>query len=275
MVVEHEVRHPRVIELQPALHLRRCPSDVVAIEIELLRLRPGSGDLGAILVGAVEGTPRLVAIDIEHRYHDEDRAIQPRRLVRTLGDNHIAHQHQRSVLAFDLTGVDAALYKDDGLIRLRRCGRGKGFVRRYDQRVHRASLGRGSKLNHLYKWRRVLHLAHQRDGFIVGGGLLPLCLLTGGQQVRGHARAARCKRSSRLRGRRFIHRVRSQRRLLRHDARNKSHSKRKTRGISADTKHNGSPGASRCSSHVGKLGTESRMSHYSKYPYADILGAAT
>ena len=71
----------------------------------------------------------------------------------------------------------------------------KALVGGDDHRVHRAALGGGAELDHLHHGRRLLHLAHKGDGFIIRGCLLPLGLLAGGQQVGRHIFAAGRERS--------------------------------------------------------------------------------
>lgn len=135
-------RVPRVEVLQQGHHLRGLRLGVVAVEVEVLRGGAPAHLLGAILVGTVVGAEALMAVHVEDGDEDGGDALEDAGLL--LPGEQVAQQPEASVLAVNLTGVDAALEEDDGALLARRGGGREGAIRAGDERKQRPAFRRGA-----------------------------------------------------------------------------------------------------------------------------------
>ncbi len=201
VVVDVEVGIPGVEESEPGAHLRRVGLDVVAVQVHALGVGAEAGGFGAVLAGPVVGAEIFVAIDVEDRDDDEDHVIQPGGVF--LADHHVADQHERGVLAFDLSGVNAALDEHDDLAGLSGGLGRERAVLGHDEGDHGAALGRGADGLHFDEARGSLQAVRDLDGFGVGRGLVPIGFLAGGQEVGRRCLGAGGERGGCLGGRRL------------------------------------------------------------------------
>ena len=141
--VDQEIGQPRLPQLQPRAHLRRVGLDVVAVEVEVLRLAAETHRRGAVLVDAMVGAGILVAVHAEHRDVHQHQVIEQVRVF--AGDRDIAQQHQPRILALDLARVNARLHQHHRLVR-RACGRRvERAVTAGDHHRHRPAFGRAAE----------------------------------------------------------------------------------------------------------------------------------
>ena len=146
VIIDQEIGHPGIEDLEPGAHLGRVGFDVIPIEVEALRGVAQSGQSRSALAHAMKRAELIVPIDVEDGDDDEDRLIEPCRMG--LRHGHIADEHQDCIFAFDFARVNAALDHDDGFAGL--CGgfRREGAVFRDDERDSLAAFGRGADFDH-------------------------------------------------------------------------------------------------------------------------------
>jgi hypothetical protein len=124
VVVDVQVRAPGVEQMHQPARLGCVELQVIAVEVVTVgRRAEAHALLRAVLIRTVEDRDALVTVDVVDRYEDE---CHTSRQLRQTAKRDVAQDHQRRVLAVDLSGVDTALDPDDRPPRGRRRG---GFER--------------------------------------------------------------------------------------------------------------------------------------------------
>ncbi len=116
VIIHKKVRQPPVPQLQESARLRRIGLQVIAIQIQVLRLRAPAHLLGSVLIDAVVKAEALMAVGVVNRDDQHHGAVEQRRFA--LGDHHVAQQRQAGIFAIHLAGVDGVLNEHNGTVRL-------------------------------------------------------------------------------------------------------------------------------------------------------------
>ena len=109
--VDEQVGQPAVPQAQEGARLGRVGLHVIAVQVQIARLRAPAGLLRPVLVDPVEGPEALVPVGVVDWYDDEHGVVEERGPLS--GDRHVAQQGQTGVLAVHLAGVDGVLHQDD------------------------------------------------------------------------------------------------------------------------------------------------------------------
>src|SRR5690606_12740492 len=131
-------------QAQQGPHFARLGLRVVAIEIQVLRVRTPAHLRGPILVRAIPAAKAFMPVDIQHR-DEYERRSRERAFGRT-ALHHLAKREKARILAVDLSRVNAPLHHNDRAVSFSRGGRVEDAVRGGDEHMHRPALRRASEL---------------------------------------------------------------------------------------------------------------------------------
>ena len=107
--INEDVRIPSAEHCQRGNRLRRFSFDVIAVEVESLRVGTRPDEYWSVLLGAIallRGEP-LVAISIVNRHGNEDDRIE---YIRVIVEQQVTKHGLQCLLSLDLSGVDVRLH---------------------------------------------------------------------------------------------------------------------------------------------------------------------
>ena len=112
VAIDKQVRPPFVPKLEPGTRFGGVGLHVIAVEIEVGRVRSKTHFVGPVLVDAHEGIEIFMPIDVVDGHENDDDVLE--QIEPCFGDSNIAEQREPRVLTVNLAGVNAGLDKDDG-----------------------------------------------------------------------------------------------------------------------------------------------------------------